>query len=83
MRDKVKDAVQHVCEDLYYSRDDILRMMDNPAMQRGDNRCVMLAALAWHLRYERSPEVLAKLLEVMPEEQIEKLSRELGIETVP
>jgi hypothetical protein len=48
-------------------------------MHRGDNRYVMLAALAWHLRYERSPEVLAKLLEVMPEEQIEKLSRELGI----
>ena len=79
VRDKVEDAVRHVGEELYYSRDDILRMMDNPAMQRGDNRYVMLAALAWHLRYERSPEVLAKLLEVMPEEQIERLSRKLGI----
>ena len=83
MRDKVEDAVRHVCEELYYSRDDILRMMDNPAMHRGDNRYVMLAALAWHLRYERSPEVIAKLLEVMPEEEIEKLSRKLGIEPVP
>jgi hypothetical protein len=50
MRDKVEDAVRHVCEELYYSRDDILRMLDDPAMRRGDNRYVMLAALAWHLR---------------------------------
>ena len=46
MRDKVYGAVRHVGEELYYSRDDILRMMDNPAMQRGDNRYVMLAALS-------------------------------------
>ena len=76
MRDKVGAAVRHVCEEPYYSRDDILRMMDDPAMHRGDNRYVMLAALAWHLRYQRSP---AKLLEVMPEGEIEKLFRELGI----
>jgi hypothetical protein len=47
--DRVEEICDFVSEDMHFTADEVLAMMDDPAFPVGDSRLVMLAVLAWHL----------------------------------